>query len=171
MSLRHSVLGLLAIQPSTGYELTRRFDRTLRNAWHAGHSQIYPELAKLEAAGLVEVIGEGARRSRTWDVTAAGRAELRRWLVEGEPHRAQRNETAVRWFLISLLDPPERRVVLERELAYLEAEAAERRAAVAEGGIAPGRATFAPVLDLADRMDGVMTAWLRDQLAATDRAS
>ena len=59
MSLRHAVLGMLASQPGTGYELTQWFDRSLSHAWHASHSQIYPELAKLEAEGLVEVIGEG----------------------------------------------------------------------------------------------------------------
>ena len=48
MSLRHAMLGLLTLAPSNGYELTRRFDQSLRNAWHASHSQIYPELAKLE---------------------------------------------------------------------------------------------------------------------------
>ena len=163
MSLRHAVLGLLAIQPSTGYDLTRRFDRTLRNAWHASHSQIYPELAKLEAAGFVHVVGEGARRSRTWDITADGREELERWLVEAEPNRAQRNETAVRWFLLALLEPAERRIVVERELAHLEAEAAERRAAVAASGAPPGRTAFAPVLDLAERMEAVMAEWLREQ--------
>ena len=54
MSLRHAVLGLLERRPSTGYELTRTFDRSLRASWQARHSQIYPELAKLESAGLVE---------------------------------------------------------------------------------------------------------------------
>src|SRR5215207_4920156 len=105
MSLRHAVLGLLATEPSTGYELARKFDVSLANAWHASHSQIYPELARLEQAGMVEVVGEGARRSRTYGVTAAGREELRRWLLDTPPNRAQRNETAVRWFLVALLEP------------------------------------------------------------------
>src|SRR3954447_26647290 len=70
MSLPHAVLGLLTLAPSNGYELTRRFDESLSNAWSASHSQIYPELAKLEQAGLVEVVGEGARGSRTYAATA-----------------------------------------------------------------------------------------------------
>ena len=65
------MLGLLSQQPGTGYELTQRFDRSLTNAWHASHSQIYPELAKLQEQGLVEVIGEGARNSRTYAITDA----------------------------------------------------------------------------------------------------
>src|SRR4051812_50048874 len=73
MSLPHAVLGLLTLAPSNGYELTRRFDESLSNAWSASHSQIYPELAKLEQAGLVEGGGGGGRGSRTYAATAAGR--------------------------------------------------------------------------------------------------
>src|SRR3954468_2178337 len=124
MSLRYAVLGLLAVQPATGYELTQKFDRSLSNAWHAGHSQIYPELARLEEAGMVEVVGEGARRSRTFAVTAAGREELRSWLLSSEPNRSQRSETAVRWFLVALLDPADRCAVLEAELEHARTYAA-----------------------------------------------
>ena len=166
MSLRHAVLGLLSLQPSTGYELTQRFDRSLRNAWHASHSQIYPELGKLEAEGLVEVVAEGARRSRTWGVTDAGRAELRRWMTETEPVRTQRNETGLRWFLVFLLEPAERHAVLEREWQYISGEQEERRAFTAQLDASGRGGAFRPVLDLAERMETVMTDWLREQADA-----
>jgi DNA-binding PadR family transcriptional regulator len=166
MSLRHAVLGLLSLQPSTGYELTQRFDRSLTNAWHASHSQIYPELAKLEAEGLAEVVAEGARRSRTWAATAAGRAELRRWMTEAEPVRAQRNETALRWFLVFLLEPAERRAVLEREWEYISREAQGRRELTAQLDASGKVGAFRPVLDLAERMETVMADWLREQADA-----
>jgi DNA-binding PadR family transcriptional regulator len=163
MSLRHSILGLLALAPSNGYELNRRFDDSLRNAWHASHSQIYPELAKLEQAGLIEVIGEGARGSRTYAATDAGREEVRRWVTEREPDRPQRNVTAVRWFLAFLLPPEERRAYFARELAHLEAVDADMRAMRdqmdAEGQIGG----FRPVLEMGLRMQEVMLAWLREQ--------
>jgi PadR family transcriptional regulator AphA len=164
MSLRHAVLGLLATQPSTGYELTNRFDVSLANAWHASHSQIYPELARLEEAGMIEVVGEGARNSRTFGITHAGREELRRWLVETEPNRAQRNETAVRWFLVALLDPDDRRAVLEREVEHADAYAAMLREISERIGEAGGH-PFAPTVDLGLRTTAVMRDWLREQLA------
>jgi PadR family transcriptional regulator AphA len=164
MSLRHAVLGLLATQPSTGYELTNRFDVSLANAWHASHSQIYPELARLEEAGMVEVVGEGARNSRTFGITPAGREELRRWLVETEPNRAQRNETAVRWFLVALLDPADRRAVLERELEHADAYA-EMLREVSERIAAIDGHPFAPTVDLGLRTTAVMRDWLGEQLA------
>ena len=48
-----ALLGLLARSPSTGYDLARRMERPVGYFWSARHSQIYPELAKLERAGLV----------------------------------------------------------------------------------------------------------------------
>jgi PadR family transcriptional regulator, regulatory protein AphA len=166
MSLRHAVLGLLSLQPSTGYELTQRFDRSLSNAWHASHSQIYPELGKLEAEGLVEVVAEGARRSKTWAATDAGRTELRRWMTETEPMRAQRNETALRWFLVFLLEPAERHAVLEREWEHMSREREGRREFTAQLDASGKGGAFRPVLDLAERMETVMVDWLREQADA-----
>lgn len=172
MSLRHAVLGLLALEPGTGYELTQRFDRSMSNAWYASHSQIYPELAKLQEAGLVEVVGEGARRSRTYGVTPAGQEELRRWLVEVPPSRAQRNESAVRTFLTPLLDPQDQRIALQRDLD----DALAKGALLADTETkmcAMGGHPFAPAVDLGRRFNVVLEAWLRDQLAAleTERPS
>ena len=165
MSLRHALLGLLATEPATGYELAGKFEASLANAWHAGHSQIYPELARLEEAGMVEVVGEGARRSRTYGVTEAGRAELRRWLLETPPNRSQRNETAVRLFLVALLDPADRRAVLERELEHVETYHAMLRE-TAERIDAAGGHPFRPTVDLGLRTTAVMREWLAEQLAA-----
>src|SRR4051794_34956906 len=148
MSLRHVVLGMLAVAPSTGYELARRFDESLATAWYASHSQIYPELAHLERAGLVEVVGEGARRSRTFAVTDAGREELRAWMLETEPNRSQRNETAVRWFLVALLEPADRRPVLEREIAHADAYRDMLEGAAAQVDALDYEPPFRPTIDL-----------------------
>jgi DNA-binding PadR family transcriptional regulator len=170
MSLRHAVLGLLAVRPSTGYDLAQRFDESLAHAWHASHSQIYPELARLDEEGMVEVVGEGPRRSRTFAITGRGRDELRRWMTESEPNRSQRNETAVRWFLLALLEPDARRLALEREIAFAEAELEQLHAAAVRAGATPGPKPFGVTLDLGLRMTTVMRDWLREQLAALDDA-
>jgi len=170
MSLRHAVLGLLERRPSTGYELTQTFDRSLRTSWQARHSQIYPELAKLEAADLVEVVGRGARRSKTYGITAAGRAQLRRWLVETEPDRSQRNESGLRLFLTPLLDADERRTSYERDLAHVEQELASLQELRTGMQAAPEPEVFAPQVELGIRIDGVLREWLREQIAALDRS-
>jgi PadR family transcriptional regulator AphA len=166
MSLRHAVLGLLAVEPTTGYELARKFDVSLGNAWHASHSQIYPELGKLEGEGMIEVVARGARNSRTWAVTDAGQAELRRWLVEVEPTRAQRNESAVRTFLAPrLLAPADARIALERDLRDVVAMQATLEGIQERIDEAGGTSPFAPAVDLGLRINAVMEEWLNDQLA------
>jgi PadR family transcriptional regulator AphA len=164
MSLRHAVLGLLVVQPSTGYELAQRFDKSLANAWHASHSQIYPELGKLQDEGMVEVVGEGPRRSRTFAPTDRGREELRRFMTEAEPVRNQRNETAVRWFLVDLLEPADKRVALEREIAFCDAELERLREIAAALDEMDGPLPFRGTVDLGVRMTTVMRDWLREQL-------
>src|ERR687885_1478818 len=145
MSLPHAVLGLLAVAPGTGYDLTRRFEASLSHAWHASHSQIYPELARLQGRGLVEEAGRGARGSRTWAITEQGRAELDRWLTEVQPNRSQRNETALRWFLLPLLAADQRCTALEREIADIVDSTAFLQASAGRNGGAgeehPFRAT------------------------------
>ena len=51
MSLPHAILTALLEKPSSGLELTRRFDRSIGYFWSATHQQIYRELGKLEAEG------------------------------------------------------------------------------------------------------------------------
>ena len=55
MSLRHALLGVLKDRPLTGYDLVRYFQGTLGFLWSAPQSQIYPELRRMEAAGLSKV--------------------------------------------------------------------------------------------------------------------
>lgn len=95
MSLRHALLALLHAQPMTGYSLAKQFDRSVAYVWHAPHSQIYPELRRLESDGLITGRAEarGARGTkRLYSITDDGRAELRRWVEE--PTTLQRERDA-----------------------------------------------------------------------------
>lgn len=91
MSLRHALLALLEAGPMTGYELAKQFDASAGYVWHAHHPQIYTELRRLEAEGLVEA--EEAPRGlsatkRVYFVTDAGCEALLAWLAEpDEPAR------------------------------------------------------------------------------------
>ena len=118
MSLRHALLGALAEQPRSGYELLKHFEQSLAYAWPASHSQIYPELGRLLSENLIEQAAAGARGSKTYALTDTGLAEVRRWLRETEPDRRVRNDALLRMFFLWLLDPDEARGYLERECAY-----------------------------------------------------
>jgi PadR family transcriptional regulator, regulatory protein AphA len=118
VSLRHALLGALADRPRTGYELLKHFEQSLAYAWPASHSQIYPELARLQDARLIEQTDSGPRGSKTYGLTDRGLEEVRRWLREVEPDRRIRNDAALRLFFLWLLEPEEARAQLERERDY-----------------------------------------------------
>jgi DNA-binding PadR family transcriptional regulator len=131
MSLRHALLGLLADRPRTGYELLKLFEQSLAHVWPARHGQIYPELARLREDGLIELVNEGPRRSKTYAATEAGIAEVRRWLRDTEPERTIRNEAMLRVFFLWLLEPREAEEYLRRELEAHRARLAEYEAMAA----------------------------------------
>jgi len=123
-TLGHALLGLLAERDMTGYELTRRFDRSLAHVWSAQHSQIYPELAKLLREGLIEQSGAGARGAKRYAVTADGRAELVRWMREDEAAPGLRSETMLRVFFLWTLPPAEAARYLREEQRRHQAQLA-----------------------------------------------
>jgi DNA-binding PadR family transcriptional regulator len=133
MSLRHALLGLLEDGPASGYELTRRFERSLQKyAWTAQQSHIYPELKRLAGDGLITVADEGARGRRTYAITPTGRVELRRWLTSPIKQRAVRDEQILRMCLLSALDISEARALVQQYLDEATRELAELRS-ITEG--------------------------------------
>ena len=80
----YAVLGLLAIQPWSTYELTRQMDRSLGRIWPRAASKLYEEPKKLVAHGLASSRQERVgRRPRTvYAITSAGRRALAEWLAE-----------------------------------------------------------------------------------------
>ena len=53
--LREAILGLLAIRPMTGYDLSRSYRRALQQIWYAPLGQVYPTLRKMRRDGLLRV--------------------------------------------------------------------------------------------------------------------
>jgi len=84
MGLPHAILVALSEQAGTGYELARRFDRSIGYFWAATHQQIYRTLRAMESDGWVEVtpvVQHGRPDKKVYTVTDAGRAELARWIA------------------------------------------------------------------------------------------
>lgn len=85
MSLRFALLGFLSTEGASGYAIAREFSESMGWFWHASHSQIYPELRRLEEEGLLwsrPPDGNDGRTKRIYEITDRGRAELRQWLAE-----------------------------------------------------------------------------------------
>ena len=54
ITLSYALLGLLARKELSGYDLSQQMKRRMSQMWSALPSQIYPELARLEAQELVK---------------------------------------------------------------------------------------------------------------------
>ena len=117
MSLRHALLNLLAGEPRSGYDLARLFSVSMGNVWPAQHSQIYPELAKLLADGLIRQTGAGPRGRRIYQTTPEGLAELRSWLRDAEPDYSIRHPAQLRVFCMWALPTEEALALLARDRA------------------------------------------------------
>jgi PadR family transcriptional regulator, regulatory protein AphA len=100
MSLRFAILATLSAGPRTGYDLTQRFDSTVGHIWHAPHSQIYPELRRMEQADLVaaDEVPRGPRGTkREYRLTEAGLRELRRQAGESAPLQQRERDPVRLW--------------------------------------------------------------------------
>ncbi|WP_371520015.1 PadR family transcriptional regulator [Kitasatospora sp. NBC_01300] len=99
MSLPHAILTALLEKPSSGLELTRRFDKSIGFFWPATHQQIYRELGRLEASGQIRALqpsGPVRGQKKEYEVLPEGRAELARWTAEGAEPRAVREPLLLR---------------------------------------------------------------------------
>lgn len=78
-----AVLGLLAIRPWTGYELTQQATRSLRFAWPKSERLLYAEPKKLVVHGLATPLQEsvGERNRTVYTITDEGRAALTAWMA------------------------------------------------------------------------------------------
>ncbi len=82
---RYAILGVLTLEPMSGYHIKEVIGHSISHFWNEGYGQIYPTLKALAEAGLVvgEVeAGNGKPDRRVYTLTDAGWDELRRWLAE-----------------------------------------------------------------------------------------
>ncbi|MFJ7154179.1 PadR family transcriptional regulator [Streptomyces sp. NPDC101118] len=99
MALEHAILVSLLEKPGSGYELARRFDRSIGYFWTATHQQIYRVLKRMEGDGWVDVrdVPQQARPDKKeYSVAPAGRQALAAWLHEPVQPDSVRHELAVK---------------------------------------------------------------------------
>jgi DNA-binding PadR family transcriptional regulator len=119
MSLSHALMTSLLEKSSSGYDLARRFDKSIGYFWHATHQQIYRELARMEKAGWItsQAAPDGGRtRKRIYEVLPAGRDELARWVCSPAPNPDPRDELMVRLRADAVIGPLGMDAELQRRL-------------------------------------------------------
>ena len=129
MSLPHVLLTALIECPASGSDLATRFDRSIGYFWNATHQQIYRELARLEADGLIQSLPKATSRGRkrAYEILPTGREALKAWVGQGEAAPMLRDEMMVRLWAEASIGPTdldqvirERRVQHARKLALYQ---------------------------------------------------
>lgn len=125
MSLRYALLALLRVGPQSGYDLQKKFDTSVGHLWHAPDSQIYPELRKMEAAGLVEAEeqtrGERGRR-RMYHVTPDGEADYVAWMNAPLSYSRVREPATLKASYLEAADPHAARAFFHDHIEHWQGE-------------------------------------------------
>jgi PadR family transcriptional regulator AphA len=101
MPLEHAILAFIEFEPMSGYDLKKFFDVSVAHFWSATQSHIYKSLEGLEKKGWAEahtVQQDGKPNRKVYQITDAGRAELRRWLVTPLPMEPVREASLIQIF-------------------------------------------------------------------------
>ncbi|UQA97172.1 PadR family transcriptional regulator [Streptomyces halobius] len=180
MALEHAILVSLLEKPGSGYELARRFERSIGYFWTATHQQIYRVLKRMEGDGWVdvrEVPQEGRPDKKEYSVAPLGQTALSQWLHEPSGPESVRHDLAVKIRGAAFDDPTaliheverHRQTHTDRLAHYL---AGERRDFTGPEGPGPpdaGRELQHVVLRGGIEYERMMLGWLDDVLATLHR--
>jgi DNA-binding PadR family transcriptional regulator len=120
------MLGMLRLGMRSGYAIKRAADVSTRYFWPTSLAQVYPELARLEDAGLVTRRDDphGARARSSYELTKAGEEALIAWLRSTREAPPQvRDERLLRLFFADAL-PRDDQLALVRRLRESDRAAA-----------------------------------------------
>jgi len=108
MSTRHALLNALVHGDASGYDLVKRFQPSAAHWWHPRPAQMYTELSRMEADGLVSgetVIQTKYPNKRVFSLTDAGRAELQRYAEVPSPPAEFKDELVIKMMGLDVADP------------------------------------------------------------------
>ena len=119
--LEQLILGMLTIQPMTGYEIKKTMINSTAFFSNVSDGSLYPALNRCEANGLVcsmEQV-ENGRFKKVYEITAAGREVFSAWLKTPLKPFVFRYEMLIRLFFARNLSPHELRDVIGQHLDQL----------------------------------------------------
>ena len=167
-----AVLGVLSVEPMTGYRLRAAITDTLGHFWHESFGQIYPTLKALEAAGLVE--RKGRTGSGALHITSAGEARLRDLLAEPFSPPQARDPLLLRIFFARHVAPEltRERLVQAMDAAVSRSEEFARvRAEIEAQPSNPDAVHWLITLSAGEHAARARIAWAREALESLDRSA
>lgn len=113
MTVRNSLLAMLAQEPTHGYALKSDFETCTAGTWPLNVGQVYSTLSRLERDGLVEALDDEDADRRRWQITAAGRRALAAWYGSPVDDRPARDEVVIKVLVALSAGEPEMSRVLQ----------------------------------------------------------
>lgn len=94
----YAILGLLALRPWSGYELSQQMRRSVGEFWPRAERGIYTEAKNLVAHGFAAATPDrtGRRRRTVYSITVTGRRALKTWLADTSPPPQFESEAVLR---------------------------------------------------------------------------
>ena len=124
---RKAVLGVLAYEPSSGYEIKKILSETTSHFWKESYGQIYPAIEALLSENRIEVMerSEDGRGSIKYRILPSGKAELTEWIRSPDYLlRSGRNELLLKLFFSRAEDAafliPQVRLYMDKMLQAAE---------------------------------------------------
>ncbi|MFG1793007.1 PadR family transcriptional regulator [Nocardia sp. NPDC049149] len=127
MALRDAVLAALLEGEASGYDLAKGFDASVANFWMTTPQQLYKELERMAADGLIDTrVVEQERRpnKRLHSITPAGRTALREFVTAPAKPTTIRDELLVQVQGMQNEDAPAMRDTLAERLDWSTAKLA-----------------------------------------------
>ncbi|MDN3443495.1 PadR family transcriptional regulator [Microbacterium sp. APC 3901] len=130
MSVRQSLLAILAQGPCYGHQLRHEFDRRTGSVWPLNVGQIYNTLERLERDGLVERGAADPHGHVYWQITDIGASEVDRWLASPVARsQTTRDELAIKLAVSATLPGADATRVIATQRAASEKHLGELTAA------------------------------------------
>ncbi|WP_010202810.1 PadR family transcriptional regulator [Salinibacterium sp. PAMC 21357] len=122
MSIRHSLLSILAQGPCYGYQLRSEFDRRTGSTWSVNVGQIYNTLDRLVRDDLVAKTSApvdsntDSSQQTYYAITPAGKLEVDRWFdTPIDSYSVSRDELAIKLAIAVTLPGVDAYAVIERQ--------------------------------------------------------
>ncbi|WP_203581190.1 PadR family transcriptional regulator [Microbacterium hibisci] len=178
--MQQVILGLLILHgPLSLYAVQRQFQQGVSLFYSASFGSIQRALKQLAEQGLVTVAdaSSGARGSKPYTVTAAGRRAWHEWMLSPVTGGDVETTVLARTFFLGLLtDPAERRQALTAIRARVEADLAELEEVARRVDAGEIPAEFADVfafqratLDYGIRSNRLALTWCDELVASVER--
>ncbi|MBW2118087.1 MAG: PadR family transcriptional regulator [Deltaproteobacteria bacterium] len=98
---KYAVMGILSIGPVSGYDIKKKFEKSLSYFWSESYGQIYPILKRLATEGLaIRSIQKqtGKPDRHIYALTDKGRKALREWMIRPVGRLIGRHEILLKLF-------------------------------------------------------------------------